>query len=436
MSIADKLTTIAENMDKVYEAGKASMVDEEKIMEKTVSGVGSLLLSDVSEVPHKVLCNKAVTVSTGEHIPYPYVEKSKTVAGITWRDNGDGTITLKGTATGTAYFNLVSNASPYRLKSGVYTLTYGEEGIEGVKLHIGGSKLSVSAACPASTFYVTDDVDVWLYFSVASGTSLEETTLRPRLVWGEKVPAFHKKRYEAGEMIPSLSPCMLIEAEDKETPLSVTYCISYGNRCAWDSFWDRYQRLGTRTDYTYAFSGMGWEDETFRPKYDLLPAGAATGMFMSSKCHNIKESLGKCGIRLDTSAVTNAQNMFNYIWSAELPEIDAQNATSVYAMFAYSANLKRVDKFIFGEKNGYPTNFVLNCTALEHFLAEGTIAVTGFDFSPCTKLSHESIMSIIGCLKDYKGSGATYTVTLGATNLAKLSDAEKAIATQKGWSLA
>ena len=52
-----------------------------------------------------------------------------------------------------------------------------------------------------------------------------------------------------------------------------------------------------------------------------------------------------------------------------------------------------------------------------------------------TFVSMEELNSIINALKDYSGSGKTYTCTLGATNLAKLTDAEKAIATEKGWTL-
>ena len=40
-------------------------------------------------------------------------------------------------------------------------------------------------------------------------------------------------------------------------------------------------------------------------------------------------------------------------------------------------------------------------------------------------------MSIINALK----SGVTQTLTLGTDNLAKLTDTEKAIATEKGWTL-
>ncbi|MBR4072985.1 MAG: hypothetical protein IKK24_03480 [Clostridia bacterium] len=42
-------------------------------------------------------------------IPYPYKETTKTTNGITFNDNGDGTITVNGTATGTAIFSIVDN---------------------------------------------------------------------------------------------------------------------------------------------------------------------------------------------------------------------------------------------------------------------------------------------------------------------------------------
>lgn len=41
-------------------------------------------------------------------IPYPYYEKTHTENGITWTDNGDGTVTANGTATATSYFTITS----------------------------------------------------------------------------------------------------------------------------------------------------------------------------------------------------------------------------------------------------------------------------------------------------------------------------------------
>ena len=60
MSLSEKLEiisnnnlTIAENQERVYKAGQSSMVDESKIIEKTVSGE-YISVDDVSEIPHDV----------------------------------------------------------------------------------------------------------------------------------------------------------------------------------------------------------------------------------------------------------------------------------------------------------------------------------------------------------------------------------------------
>lgn len=53
--------------------------------------------------------------------------------------------------------------------------------------------------------------------------------------------------------------------------------------------------------------------------------------------------------------------------------------------------------------------------------------------SDSTKLTHDSLMVIINGLQTVT---TTQKLTLGETNLAKLTDAEKKIATDKGWTLA
>ena len=53
--------------------------------------------------------------------------------------------------------------------------------------------------------------------------------------------------------------------------------------------------------------------------------------------------------------------------------------------------------------------------------------------SASNKLTHDSIMVIINGLQTVT---TTQTLTLGSTNLAKLTDEEKKIATDKGWTLA
>lgn len=56
------------------------------------------------------------------------------------------------------------------------------------------------------------------------------------------------------------------------------------------------------------------------------------------------------------------------------------------------------------------------------------------DLSPCSKLTVESLINVINKAADVTSSPKT--LTLGSTNLAKLTDEQKAVATSKGWTLA
>lgn len=55
-----------------------------------------------------------------------------------------------------------------------------------------------------------------------------------------------------------------------------------------------------------------------------------------------------------------------------------------------------------------------------------------FDFSSCNRLDHDSLLFLMYWVPVVSG----LTLTLGATNLAKLTSDEKAVATAKGWTLA
>lgn len=74
---------------------------------------------------------------------------------------------------------------------------------------------------------------------------------------------------------------------------------------------------------------------------------------------------------------------------------------------------------------------------LENLKINGTINVTSNYFSVyyCTALTTESLINILNALSDNTG-GTTYKVTLGETNLAKLTDEQKQIAIDKNYTLA
>ena len=76
---------------------------------------------------------KIPLVNTGKNlIPYPYYETTKTVNGITYTDNGDGTITVNGTATADAHFYL---SEKLFLPAAQYIITTGTTSQNTVLIH-------------------------------------------------------------------------------------------------------------------------------------------------------------------------------------------------------------------------------------------------------------------------------------------------------------
>lgn len=180
-----------------------------------------------------------------------------------------------------------------------------------------------------------------------------------------------------------------------------------GKQAEYDAFWDVYQQNGYRTDYNFAFAGNGWTDETYNPKYPINIATVAISGFANARITSTKVP-----IIVNTSRVIS--NLFN--WPSGLTEIPSLKITGIVPGFS-------------GWFEGCGQLEILNITA------DSVIAASGLNVSACTKLTHGSLISILNALKDYSGSGSTYSVTLGEANLAKLTDAEKMQAVNKGWTL-
>ncbi len=200
-------------------------------------------------------------------------------------------------------------------------------------------------------------------------------------------------------------------------------------------FMAEYQRWN---EYNGKYCTSGWNDTTFFPVQDDIVKGSAYRMFGSCDITNIKKAYEDRGLVLDFSAATDMQMCFVSCATTELGVIDMSKNTATYGAsecFAYNNSLVKIEKIIANPQIYWGSAFS-GCTALEEVIFEGEIGSNRLNLSACTKLTHASLMSIINCLVDYSASGTTYTVTLGATNLAKLTDSEKAIATQKGWTLA
>lgn len=215
-----------------------------------------------------------------------------------------------------------------------------------------------------------------------------------------------------------------------------------GIRSEYDRFWDAFQQKGERTYYVQAFGGC-WTTETFRPKYDLAVTGSnGFGMFRAFTLQgSLKQVLANAGISLTFDRCNNIGSLFQEAANlTEIGELDFSTTTrkTCTAVFSSCTNLKTIEKIILPIGQSTFATWFYNCFALENIILEGEIGASGLNLSYSPNLTHTSLMSIIDALSDKSAdtSGTSWAVTLGTENLAKLTDAEKAIATQRGWTLA
>jgi surface protein len=133
---------------------------------------------------------------------------------------------------------------------------------------------------------------------------------------------------------------------------------------------------------------------------------------------------------LDTQNVTNMDSMFYYCTKlTSIPELDTQNVTNMEYMFYYCANLTSIPELDTQNVTNmaYMFKYCTNLTEINMINIGCNLDVTS------TELKHNALVKLINNLK----SGVTSkTLTMGSSKLALLSDEEKKVATDKGWTLA
>ena len=109
---------------------------------------------------------------------------------------------------------------------------------------------------------------------------------------------------------------------------------------------------------------------------------------------------------------------------------DTSNIVSTYSMFYNCTNLKTIPQLDVS-KVTVTSRMFNNCKALEEIHMIGM--KVSFDIHFSTKFTREALVEI---LNNLAAVTSTQTLTMGETNLAKLTAEDKAIATNKGWTLA
>lgn len=153
------------------------------------------------------------------------------------------------------------------------------------------------------------------------------------------------------------------------------------------AFSNAYQDFGNRRNYFSAYSGIGWNEETFDPQYGITcadpnasnPANStnAARIFYGSRITEIKVPITVIGIPMDS--VFTRCSALRYVERLEL---------------------EGVTKF---------TTLFNGCTNLEHIIFAGSLDIS-LNISATEVLDKESIESIVGVLSA-DASGMTLTLS-------------------------
>lgn len=186
-------------------------------------------LNDVSPIEHEM----GVSVRNKNLIPYPYYNTTKTTNGITFTDNGDGTITANGTAEKATSFVFTKNIT---LENGKY---YTISGTGATLAYILPDGTYQYLSANKSIIWSSNYTFVHIYYNVAQGKTLDNVI----------VPA---PQLEEGTTATAYAPYI-------EDISAVTVSAMGKNLFTFDNM----SLAGSNADYISCETGEGWMKQTF-----------------------------------------------------------------------------------------------------------------------------------------------------------------------------
>ena len=150
------------------------------------------------------------------------------------------------------------------------------------------------------------------------------------------------------------------------------------------------------------------------------------GSYMFYLCKNLTSFTS------DLSSLIDGSSMFRDCSKLTSWNIDLPMLTNGNNMFYGCTSLTSFTSNLSSLTNGY--EMFSGCNSLTNVTLSGSLNCNSLSFSGSLKLTVDSLVNIINVLVDRTGQDG-YTLRLGSTNLAKLSEEQKAVATNKNWTL-
>lgn len=180
-------------------------------------------------------------------------------------------------------------------------------------------------------------------------------------------------------------------------------------------------------------------------KHDSVTVASRTLASFVSGCGSLKyvkfPNVAKNSVLLNAATSSNwptsAFQNCNSLLEVDLSIFDSSECNSINGMFRYCYSLKTIDF------SGWDMSLVTNtgnafgeCYGLENLIIDGCVMpAVSFSLSHSTLLTVDSLVGVIAALPTL-AEGTSATLTLGATNTAKLTAEQLAVATEKGWTVA
>lgn len=161
-----------------------------------------------------------------------------------------------------------------------------------------------------------------------------------------------------------------------------------------DDFWDAYQDYGNRTNYDCAFSGVGWNNETFKPKYTIKPKSGYM-LFARSNITN----LNRDDIDLYTQFRGGQYLCHNNQIAEEIGVIFATDTLN--SAFQNATALKTIKEIIIPndvKNTTYFGNLFNNTPNLENVTFSGGSITQSINMRWSTKLTNASLKSLLTAL--------------------------------------
>lgn len=214
------------------------------------SEIDSVVVSEIKSVEKNLL-------------PYPYADTTKAMNGISYTDNGDGTITANGTVTGNTNFHF---ALQMLVEPGTYTYSLntlpGNTICWGYDTANSKSYAYLTATKLSATFTITEPTYISFYIVCSTvGVSFPNIVFKPQLELGDTATDYEEYKESVITLSEPITLHGIGDSWDEITPSGVVRKFARVEFTGSGEYWDKYN-LTDGVYYTTSFQNTKMKYES------------------------------------------------------------------------------------------------------------------------------------------------------------------------------